>query len=397
MFDEDKYTESDNLMRSILSQGQEDVPAHIWDGISSKLDRIEATQDRKPVILWFRRGAAAVAAAAAVAVGVFMNPGRSDDLLPASAEKGLIAVDDTPEINVVIPECRPGNFAVRSLNYVADASDAVAKSVNITDDEHDKERAQQEQAATPKTDTGKSMKQETAPEAERWPDVWEDETDAPEANKRKTSIVLSGVAGTNNAQSGRISPLRRPSMSTSKPKTGVEQKSSEATYGLPVSLGIGVKMELSDRWSLGAGVNYTLLASKFFGTYTLTNSEGSVEASISSDIRNVQQYIGIPVNAYYDFVSSDYVNFYAYAGGAVERCISNKYDILNTSHIHKGGVQGVQLSANAGIGVEFLLGRHLGLYLDPSIRYYFNCGQPKSIRTAQPLMLGFEMGLRINL
>jgi hypothetical protein len=91
------------------------------------------------------------------------------------------------------------------------------------------------------------------------------------------------------------------------------------------------------------------------------------------------------------------MKFYAYAGGAVEKCISDKYDVLNTSYIYKGKASGVQLSATAGIGVEFLLGKHLGLYLDPSLRYYFDCGQPKSIRSAQPLMLGFEMGLRINL
>ena len=41
MFDEDKYKDSDDLMRSILSQEQEEVPAHVWEGISSKLDGIE--------------------------------------------------------------------------------------------------------------------------------------------------------------------------------------------------------------------------------------------------------------------------------------------------------------------------------------------------------------------
>jgi hypothetical protein len=191
--------------------------------------------------------------------------------------------------------------------------------------------------------------------------------------------------------------LRRPSMSTSRPTTGVEQKSSESTYGLPVSLGAGVKIGLGEKWSLGIGANYTLLTRKFFGTYTLVDNEGNIKESISSDIRNVQQYIGIPVNVFYNIVNSDYLNFYTYAGGAVERCISDKYDILKTEYIHKGSVQGVQMSANLGIGVEFLLGKHLGLYIDPSIRYYFDCGQPKSIRTAQPFMLGFEAGLRINL
>ena len=46
---------------------------------------------------------------------------------------------------------------------------------------------------------------------------------------------------------------------------------------------------------------------------------------------------------------------------------------------------------------KFLVGNFLGIYIDPSLRYYFDNNQPKSIRTAQPLMFGFEMGLRARL
>ena len=158
-----------------------------------------------------------------------------------------------------------------------------------------------------------------------------------------------------------------------------------------------MKIGLSDRWSLGVGANYTILTRKFFGTYTKVNQEGTIEESVSTDIRNAQQYVGIPVNAFYSIVDNEYMNFYTYAGVTVERCLSDKYDILNTEYIYKGTVKGVQTSANIGLGVEFMLGRHLGLYIDPSLRYYFNCDQPKSIRTVQPLMLGFELGLRARL
>jgi hypothetical protein len=215
--------------------------------------------------------------------------------------------------------------------------------------------------------------------------------------RRRVALTISGIAGTNSAQSTGAPLFKRPSLSTSKPVTGVEQKSTESTYGLPVSFGAGVKFDLSGRWSLGVGANYTLLARKFFGTYTLVGEDGRIQESVSSDIRNMQQYVGIPVNAFYSIVDKEFMNFYAYAGGTVEKCISDKYEILNTTYIHRNNVSGVQVSANIGIGMEFLLGRHLGLYLDPSLRYYFDCGQPKSIRTAQPLMLGLEMGLRVRL
>jgi hypothetical protein len=138
------------------------------------------------------------------------------------------------------------------------------------------------------------------------------------------------------------------------------------------------------------------MSRKFFGDYTKVEG-GKITESIKSDIRNTQHYIGIPVNAYYDIVENRFMNFYAYAGGAVEKCVSDEYRVLAKDILHKESTKGLQASANLGIGVEFLLGKHLGAYVDPSVRYYFNCNQPKSIRTAQPLMLGFEMGLRIRL
>ena len=158
-----------------------------------------------------------------------------------------------------------------------------------------------------------------------------------------------------------------------------------------------MKLRFTDRWSLGMGVNYTLLTSRFSGKYTKV-TDGVASLPISSEIKNQQHYIGIPVNVYYNIVSRDFINFYAYAGGTVEKCVANRYQVQTTPIInHSESVKGVQLSANAGIGVEFLLGKYVGLYLDPSLRYYFRGSQPKSIRTAQPLMLGFEMGLRFNL
>ena len=164
----------------------------------------------------------------------------------------------------------------------------------------------------------------------------------------------------------------------------------------PVSAGIGVKVNFAPRWSIGVGVNYTLLTRRFYGNYTYVDN-GNILKDISSDIRGSQHYIGIPVNFYYDIVNRDQINFYAYAGGTAEKCIADKYQVINTEITHTEKVKGMQLSADIGIGVEFLIGKHLGIYIDPSLRYYFDNNQPKSIRTAQPLMFGFEMGFRARL
>jgi opacity protein-like surface antigen len=209
---------------------------------------------------------------------------------------------------------------------------------------------------------------------------------------------LSGITGTNSSsQKKGVGMMKRPAITKAPTRTSVKQTSTETTYGIPLSFGAGVKFDFTPRWSLGVGLNYTLLTSKFYGNYTKVGEDGAIEASHQSNIRNSQHYLGIPVNAYYNIINQERLNFYAYAGGTVEKCIADRYQVLSTSIVHNEKAKGVQLSANIGIGVEFMLGNHLGLYIDPSLRYYFNCRQPKSIRTAQPLMLGFEMGLRVKI
>lgn len=400
MFDDNKYTETDDLMRSLLAQGEEEVPPHIWEGVSSELDRIDAAKTRKVHVLWLRRAVIATAAAAAVAIGAFVDWSGNGDIIPNPTDSRMIAVAEGTEIHMDNPLSKPSQIAERYVPYLADAEEEVSEAIAKVAEAME----EAEVAETVVVSEEKPVVSNEAPKtaervatAEMWPADWEDDEVEKSRRKHNTALVISGIAGTNSAQQNGLSPLRSPSISTTKPKTGVEQKSSESTYGLPVSAGAGVKIGLNDRWSLGVGANYTILTRKFFGTYTKVDSEGSIETSISSDIRNVQQYVGIPVNVFYSLVSNEYMNFYTYAGGTVEKCISDKYDILNTEHLYTGSVSGVQTSANIGLGMEFMLGRRVGLYMDPSLRYYFNCGQPKSIRTAQPLMLGIEMGLRFNL
>ena len=191
--------------------------------------------------------------------------------------------------------------------------------------------------------------------------------------------------------------MKRPTLPSSEVSTGITENSTGSTFGIPVSFGLGVRFDLTPRWSVSTGVRYSLLERKFYGTYTLVDEDGNIAKSESSDIRNSQHYFGIPVNVAFNIIRKDYLRFYAYAGGAVEKCLADKYNVLSSNTIHVENVKGAQLSVNVGAGVEFLAGKHLGIYLDPSLRYYFNNGQPTSIRTVRPLMLGFEAGLRFRL
>lgn len=396
----DNINEFDLMMKSILDEGREEVPAHIWEGVSDGLDKAAR---RKAVTLWWRRAAAGVAAAAAVAFAVVFSHDEPDTLVPDAVDKDMIAtVRPVEEADpVTVPETEAfmasaGNMIAMAepVDIAGPATQEITENKDVAVIENTTEYITE---AVEKKDEAVEVRQKTENEESIYhPIDWGE--DAEERRHRNISLVVSGVAGTNNTEGqNRIGPMKRPSVNPAPVKTGIEETSTKGSYGIPVSFGAGVKIDLNSRWSVGAGLNYTLMSRQFYGKYIRIGESGSIENSTSSDIRNVQHYVGIPVNAFYNIISNEGINLYAYAGGAVEKCISDKYSVLSTSITHKEKAKGVQLSANAGIGVEFMLGENLGLYIDPSIRYYFNNGQPKSIRTMQPLMLGFEMGFRARL
>ena len=94
MVEDNKYKESDLLMRSILENAQEEVPEGIWDAISEDLDKASR---KKTVVLMWRRAAAGVGIAAVLAVGVMLNHGRGEGLVPEVTGNDMIAVVETPE------------------------------------------------------------------------------------------------------------------------------------------------------------------------------------------------------------------------------------------------------------------------------------------------------------
>ena len=403
MFEDNRYNESDLMMRSILDEGVEEVPAGVWDAVSEGLDKASR---KKTVVLMWRRTAVGFSVAAALAVGLVLNHGTDEDLIINTAQNDMIAVVEQVPMNDSSAEDVFANDVLVAQVRETPLPKTIRKQpsvpVKIEETEKYQEAAQPQPQPQPEPQPQpQSQVQENQEIAYRYndeymPSDWEEEK---ESRRIGTSFVLSGIASTNgtNARPGGQGMMKQPSISSAPPKTGVKETSTKSTYGIPVSFGAGVKLDFTDRWSLGVGLNYTLLTRRFYGSYTEVNDQGSIVMNTQTDIRNTQNYVGVPVNAFYNIVDNRRLNFYTYAGGTVEKCISDKYQLLGKDITHSEKVKGVQLSANLGIGVEFLLGDYLGLYIDPSLRYYFDNGQPASIRTAQPLMLGFEMGLRVKL
>ena len=398
MFDDKDNIGQDLLMKSILEAGQEEVPARVWDGISEGLDMIDR---RRRIAAWWRRASMTAAVAAAVVAGVFLHRNDEDMIITGGTGSDMIAVvKDTPAsipVPVTEPADAPADKQEIEMSVARKAEIIAEKQITAYHAVPAPEPVVEHIAESGTTDSEPSPYQKTTPTQEEYfPVDWDEEETI--VNKRRIALTFSGITGSNNPNDkAKAGAIRQPSLTKAPTRTGIAESSERNTFGIPVSFGVGVKISLDDKWSIGTGIDYTLLSRKFYGTYIKVNKNGEIGQSVYSDIRNNQHYVGIPVNVFYNILDNSHLNFYAYAGGALEKCFSDSYQLLNTSIVHNEKVKGLQASVNAGLGVEFLAGRHLGFYVDPRIRYYFNNRQPKSIRTEQSLMAGVEMGLRIRL
>ena len=120
------------------------------------------------------------------------------------------------------------------------------------------------------------------------------------------------------------------------------------------------------------------------------------QASVDQSVH----YVGIPLNFYVGILSGERLSFYAGAGCMMERAVKVSYsmtDLYSVKYQQEKKVPGVQWSVNVGLGFEYRFLDFMGVYVDPRLTYFFDCGQPYSVRTEQPLQFNLEMGFRFHI
>ncbi|MBR5398662.1 MAG: hypothetical protein IK103_02585 [Bacteroidales bacterium] len=170
------------------------------------------------------------------------------------------------------------------------------------------------------------------------------------------------------------------------------QQISQTKYALPLNFAIGVSYKVNDVLTVGSGVSYSFLHSKYNG---LINGQ-------FYDIKQGVHYIGVPVKLYFNLGSAGNVDFYAAAGGAVEKGVKVTYRMKSATGSGKTSdshVKGLQFSTKAVTGLEYRFGKskNVGLYLEPGVTYYFDSDLPASIRTDHPLQFEAQAGVRFHL
>ena len=175
MFEDNKYNESDLMMRSIREEGVEEVPAGVWDAVSEGLDKASR---KKTVVLAWRRAAVGFGVAAALAVGIVLNHGSGDSLVPDAGQSDMIAVvepvaeaveDDSFATDVMMAEVRetPMPKSVRKQPSVPVSMKEI-NSIPESREEMTDETPEETPSAQPHPTGWRKMKMKEAMSGRRW-------------------------------------------------------------------------------------------------------------------------------------------------------------------------------------------------------------------------------------
>lgn len=456
---ENDYRRFDLEIKALMDSAEEEVPGRVWESVCERLDSAGASSGTGKAVfpVWLRRSLAGVAVAAAVVSAVILIPwGGSgsvesgEELLAVVPSQGTLAdvpgeipsvgmeefrPSGTPSVAGLSGEVLPPEPSAESSDLPLSESGSAGRNLSSTESDSSLPASVSEESISEASVSEASVSEASISEepvsaepsenpagnpSEVSPELkgagnadvddsdWVDARELEGRKKIRSSLSISGNAMTNTLSGGMS---RNATQSFSRPGTpslGSEQvalktitETGSSSYGIPVSFGIGAKFFIGRRWAIGAGLNYTIMTRSFNGIYidpATSSSSGLSYEFNETKIRNSISYIGIPINAYFSIIRTNIVDFYVYAGGSAEKCVANVYRMQDPVASYKENVNGFQFSVGAGLGVEFVVADILGIYADPSVRYYFkDANQPKSIRTENPVSFGFELGLRIRL
>ena len=177
---------------------------------------------------------------------------------------------------------------------------------------------------------------------------------------------------------------------------GATQEASPKTdirHHTPISFGLSVSRQLSNRFYLQTGLNYSYLRSEWStnGTY-----------HIETDQR--LHFLGIPLSIAYRIAEWNRFQFYASAGGMAEVNVAGKQRsqlfsdeiaiARQTEHVR---MKEWLWSVNGKVGVSYPIIRFVSAFGEVSANYYFDNGSTiETIHSEKPFNVGFNVGFRLG-
>ena len=164
-------------------------------------------------------------------------------------------------------------------------------------------------------------------------------------------------------------------------------------HSRPIKVGLSVKYNIDNHWSLSSGLTYSYLRSSF------DYSEGK---AFGSGVQKLH-YVGLPLAASYNVVSAKKLKVYLTAGGEMQKLVSGKatmdgVNIPEEDKKHDIKEGGMQWSLNAAIGAEYNFVDNFGIYIEPGVSHYIdNHSSVENFYKYKPTNFSLNVGLRLSL
>lgn len=399
----DKWDEA--IQAKLFDHEVEPMPED-WEAIASRLP------EERPVT-WpfaFRYWSAAVAAVLALVLGGLylfdQDPETvrlAEEMSQIETDRSIIPTPATPAPSIAAPATRAVNAwvaqATPTRSFRAHAQQPIER---ITD----KESAAEIAAVEPSHREDAQREEEVITEsvASQQPRTKATDTTQPThqpAKQRKWSFGMG--AGNLSVGTSQLVPhyvtnsaaLRSESL-MSMNTWGATQEASPKTdiqHHTPINFGISVSRQLSNRFYLQTGLNYSYLRSEWAtnGTY-----------HIETDQR--LHFLGLPLSIAYRIAEWNRFLFYASAGGMAEVNVAGKRQsqlfsdeisiVKQTEHIR---MKEWLWSVNGKVGVSYPIVRFVSAFGEVSANYYFDNGSTiETIHSEKPFTIGFNMGFRLG-
>lgn len=171
-------------------------------------------------------------------------------------------------------------------------------------------------------------------------------------------------------------------------------KKYEATYSLPINLGISISVPLFRYLEITTGLNYTYMSAKISGK----------DANQPFELKQELHYVGIPLKLSVTFLKIGHFGTYVAAGGTIEKGLTGiqKSSVINSNGetdewSSKQSIYGFQPSVSGQLGIYYDLNKSFNVYLEPGASYFFPNDQPISSRTEEPFNFNLGLGLRYRI
>lgn len=164
-------------------------------------------------------------------------------------------------------------------------------------------------------------------------------------------------------------------------------------YLPPLSTELNVRVPVSNIFALESGVVYNYLQTRLSGSPAGEANKAAIDL----------HYLGIPANFVTSLLQTNHWEIYISAGGMIEKGLRTDFrqyqqvEDARVKSVASTEINGLQWSLNSTVGVSYSIHKHISLFFDPKVAYYFENEQPYSIRKELPVLVSLNTGLRMSL